>query len=463
MGFILRPIEAQAKMTEQALLEAVATAIPHSAVQAVVSELGVARARRRKLSAEAGLLLMIAMNLFSRSSLRQVLLKLLKGFRYVWPTVEAPPASKGAISQLRYALGVGPMAALFHRICRPLARRTTPGAFLFGLRLMAIDGSQEMIADTPANERVFGRHTTYRGAAGYPQVLVTYLVEVGTHAIVDASFWPCRHHEHAGGLRLLRSVGAGMLLMWDSAFHSFNMAHQARQRKAHFLGRVPSRNLFPALQRLSDGSYLADLYPSDRQQRRRGERLRVRILEYRLNDPARPGHGQRHRLVTSLLDAQRYPARELICAYHERWEIEVAIDELDTHQRLAFQPLRSHKPRGVIQELYGLLLAHYAIRKVMLDAAASLGLDPDRLSFVNALQLVCEAISEFQQTTPDQHPALYQRLLEDVARGRLPERANRLNPRVVKRKMSNFNLKRAEHRRWPQPHKTFAEAIVILI
>jgi hypothetical protein len=166
--------------------------------------------------------------------------------------------------------------------------------------------------------------------------------------------------------------------------------------------------------------------------------------------------------MTSLLDYEQYPALELACAYHERWEVEITIDEVDTHQRLANHPLRSKKPVGILQELYGLLIAHYAIRHVMHEAALQAGLDPDRLSFTNALHLICDAIPEFQMAIPEQRPALYQRLLRDIARYRLPERDHRINPRVVKRKMSKFPLKRPVHRQWPQPSKAFRDAIVML-
>jgi hypothetical protein len=140
----------------------------------------------------------------------------------------------------------------------------------------------------------------------------------------------------------------------------------------------------------------------------------------------------------------------------------MTIDEVDTHQRLANHPLRSQKPVGVIQEFYGLLLAHYAVRRIMHDVAQQAGLDPDRLSFTNALRLVCDAVAEFQMAAVEQRPQLYRRLLDDIARYRLPQRKPRTNPRVVKRKMSKFRLKRPEHGRWPQPSKPFRDAVVLL-
>ena len=463
MGFSLRTIADTLKFPEAVSLSALEHALPQATVEAVVADLGVEEQRTRKLPAGLTLLLCIAMGLFTNLALTQVLRKLVQGVRYIWPGDEDyETANKSAISQARYRLGARPVVALFHRICQPMATEHTPGAFLFGLRLMALDGTTEDVPDTPANAAFFGRHHGDRGDSAFPQMLAVYLCEVGTHAICDAGFWPCHTSERVGGLRLLRSVGPGMLLMWDRGFHSFEMAVATRQRGAHFVGRLPAHVKPQFVRSLPDGSYLAYLYPSDYPRRRQGERLLVRVVEYTIDDPHRPGHGEPHRLITSLLDPELYPAHTLACEYHQRWEIEITIDEVDTHQRLPNLPLRSHKPVGVIQEAFGLLLAHYAVRVVMHEAATQAELDPDRLSFVNAVRIIADAVAEFQMTTPEQWPRLYQRLLNDIARYRLPERENRSNPRVVKRKMSKFKLKRDIHRRWPQPSKPFQQAIVIL-
>lgn len=240
------------------------------------------------------------------------------------------------------------------------------------------------------------------------------------------------------------------------------MLVQTRQRGAHVLSRLPASVKPKVVRRLADGSYLAYLRPIDYQRRKQGEHILVRVIEYTLTDPNLPGYGEVHRLVTTLLDPEAYPIMDLICAYHERWEVEITIDEIDTHQRLLPGPLRSLKPVGVIQELYGLLIAYYIIRALMHEAAQQAHLDPDRLSFVGAVRVLQKAVPEFQMTTPEQLPALYQRLLRDMARKRLPQRRLRSNPRVVKRKMSNFKLKRAEHRAWPQPTTcSFREAIEV--
>lgn len=462
MRFMIRHIDESAKLSDEARLEAIERAVPHRVLQDVVRDLGASEQRRRKLPADLTLLVAVGMNLFTHCSLHQVLIKLLKGLRLVWHDPDFRVATKSAICQARYRLGARPVVELFHRVCRPMATPATPGAFLFGLRLMAIDGLTEDVPDTPENARVFGRPSGARGDGAFPQVLAVHLVECGTHAIVDSGLWPCHSSVYAGALRLLRSVTKGMLLMWDTGLHSFDMATRTLARDAHFLGRVPAAVKFQSVQHLPDGTFLTYIRPSDHHRRKRGERLLVRVIEYILTDPNRPGYNEKHRLMTSLLDTEQYPALDLVCAYHERWEAELVIDETDTHQRLPYRPLRSQRPVAVVQEFYGLLIAHYAVRYVMHDAALQAGIDPDRLSFTNALAVICDSIHEFQMVDSVQHSVLYQRLLRDIARHRLPERDNRINPRVVRRKIFKYRVKRKEHEQWPQPLQTFREAVALL-
>jgi len=459
----LRQLTPTVHFSTEATLDAFGQVLSRSRIEAVLARLRVAEARKRKLTLVLAALVCIAMNVFTEEAIDAVLVKLLQGARFLRPTEDGLPASAGAIVQRRRQLGVAPMVALFREVCCPLATPQTPDAFVFGLRLMAIDGTTEDVADTPENARHFGRQVGRRGESAFPQVKAVYLCECGTHAICDAGFWPCRTSERPGGLRLLRSVGPGMLVMWDRGFHSYDMCATCVGRVAQFLSRLPAHVQLTVRQRLADGSYLADLAPSDYPRRKRGERLRVRVIEYTLTDPGRPGYGQRHRLLTSLLDEGQYPAHALACLYHERWEVELCIDEMDTHQRRPRQPLRSRTPLGVLQELYGLLLAHYALRAVMHEAARQAGLAPDRLSFVQAVRILRSAVFEAQIVAASQLAHWYARLLCEIARHPLPQRDNRCHPRVVKRKMSNFGLKREPHRRPLQPTKPFAEAVAILI
>lgn len=451
-------------------LDAIAKAVPLDVINAVIDKEGVREDRERKLSMRATVLLCIAMNLFTHCSLGNVMRQLGKGLRFVFPDPDYLLPGDAAISYRRYQLGARPMAVLFRRVCRPMATRKTKGAFLFGLRLMAIDGTMEDVPDTAANAAAFGRPGTSKGRKGaFPQVLGVYLVECGTHAIVDAGFWARKVSERVGGFRLLRSVRIGMLVMWDRGFHSYDMVRQTRARGAHFVGRLPANVKPRFIRKLRDGSSLVELQPSQskctkgRKAGNKGERrpIQVRLIEYTITDPGVSGCGEKHRLITSLMNLDKYPAEVIACAYHERWECELAIDEMDTHQHLVGRPLRSKKPEGVIQEMYGFLIAHFAIRSLMHEAALQADLDPDRLSFTNALEVVRNAVSEFQMVPCSQQPRLYQRLLRDIAARPLPERRPRSNPRVVKRKMSNFKCKRPEG--WPGYRKLPAFQDVVCV
>lgn len=459
----LRQVDAAVHFTQEATLDVLGQTVTRTRIETLLRSLNCVEQRTRKLTLVLAMLLCIAMNLFTEEAIDDVLAKLLQGPRFLRPDDDLVPAGASAICQRRQQLGVAPMVALFREVCHPLATPATRDAFLGGWRLMAIDGTTEDVADTPLNAKYFGRPHGGRGDGAFPQVRAVYLCECGTHAICDAGFWPLAVSERVGGLRMLRSVGPGMLVTWDRGFHSFDMCAQTRQHRAHFLARVPAQVHLKPLRRLSDGSYLAEIKPSEKWRRRRGEQLLVRVIEYTVNDPARPGHRERHRLITSLLNPALYPAVMLACAYHERWEVEITIDEVDTHQRRPRQPLRSRTPVGVLQELYGLLVAHYAIRAVMHEAAVRAEVAPDRLSFVNAVRILRNAVFEAQIVAQEQHAQWYDRVLRDIGREVLPGRDHRCNPRVVKRKMSKFDLKREQHRHWPQPTKSFAEAIVLLI
>lgn len=458
----LRQLTADVHFSAEATLAALGQTLAPDRVAAALQACGLRTPRTRKLPFDLVLMVIVAMALFAELAVEAVLVTLLQGPSFLRPEGPELAANKSALSQRRRQVGVRPLVALFRAVCQPLATPQTAGAFLFGLRLMALDGTREEVADTPANAAYFGYAAGPRGPSAFPQVDVLYLCESGTHAICDVGFWPHRGQERTHARRLLRSVKAGMLVMADAGLHSYEWCARCVDQGAHFLNRVSSQLTLTPLQRLADGSYLAQLRASYYYRRPSGEALVVRVIEYTLDDPGRPDPAERRRLITSLLDSQQCPAHALACAYHERWEVEITIDEIDTHQRRPRQPLRSRTPVGVLQELYGLVLAHYAIRAVMHAAAQTAGCDPDRLSFLRTLRLLRIALFEAQIVALTQFDHWYQRLLERIARHQLPARDNRCNPRVVRRKMSNFDLKRDHHRYRPQPTKTFAQAVVIL-
>lgn len=417
--------------------------IPPTVIDAVVTRYTAPGSRRRKLPGDVLLPLLVTWHLVPPAALDLVLTTLLLGLRIQQPDEAVVPAGESGISRARYRCGVRPIRDLFRQVCRPRATIETPGAFFGGFRLMAIDGTYEDLADTPANVRAFGRHRNQHGESAFPQLLAMYLLECGTHAIIDAGFWPCHTAQAQAAKRLLRSLDSTMLVLYDQGLHGFPLVQGMLDRGAQILGRVPAIQTFTRVEHLADGTSLCRFWakpPCDRSCRTPA--VLVRVITYTLADPARPGHRQRHRLMTSLLDPVAYPALDLICAYHERWEIELAIDEVKTHQRLCSHPLRSKKPRGVIQEAYGLLLAHYAVRAVMADAARQAGIDPDRLSFTHTIRVIDAMLPHFYGVDQDRHDALYRLLLRDILRFQLPPRRLRIAPRARKRPWSKHRLRR---------------------
>jgi hypothetical protein len=395
----------------------------------------------------------IALGLFCRDSYRQV-------FKWLQPFRRKGTPGRSTFCEARQRLGVAPLLQLARQVVELRATPQTPGAFYQGLRLMALDSFVVDVPDSPANARVFGRPGSGRSPAAFPQARVLALCEVGTHVLWRTQTKPCRRGEGAMAAALLRGLQPDMLLLWDRNFLSYRLVRQVRRRGARLLARVKKNLVFRPLRRLGDGSYLAKLYPSPGHRARDEGGVVVRMIEYTLNDPGRPGSGQKHRLLTTLLSAARHPAKRLIELYHERWEEELTIDEIKTHQRER-PVLRSETPAGVVQEIQGLLLAHYVVRVLMDEAARPNRLPPRRLSFTGALKVLRCRLPQ----CPKGRAGLrrwYEDLLAEIAEEVLPERRDRINPRVIKRKMSNWRKKRPEHRHYPQPTMKFRQGIVML-
>lgn len=372
---------------------------------------------------------------------------------------------RSALCQARQRLGVAPVRRLFDQVVRPLARPDRPGGYYKGLRLLGIDGSVFDVPDSPANVRAFGRPHGGRGDGAFPQVRKLGLVELGTHAELAFVLKPCWRGEASMVAGLLRHLGPAQLLVCDRNFFSYALWRRLLDRGVEVLFRVKRHLVLRPVQRLADGSYLAKIYPhaTARQQDRDG--LEVRVIRYTLDDPQRVGHGEVHTLLTTLRDAESHPAQELILLYHERWEHELVLDEQKTHQapRQAGKEaqVRSETAAGVVQELYALSLGHYVTRALMAEAAAVEGLDPDRLSFISCLRILRLRLRECAGRGKPEFRRWYEELLGEMGQERLPRRRNRVNPRVVKRKMSKFGKKRAYHRPVPPLKKKFVEAIVL--
>ncbi len=459
MSYSLRQIAPESKFCHDLHLDVFDQIIPVSVISEVLSRCDAWEKRERDLNMVAVISVIIAMGLLPSLSIPHVLQKMAQGLRYIWPDPDITLPGASALSYRREQLGVEPLCQLFQQVCQPRATPQTPGAFRFGLRLMAIDSTLENVPDTFVNDLTFERPSSQHGAGSWPQVRGVYLQECGTHLIVDATFGGYRSSEQHLAFAVLGKIKPGMLVLLDRNLPHARLVQIIRTMGAHVLGRLDSRVVPTYVRQLSDGSYLAYLSP----QGPSGKPLLVRIIEYTIDDPDRVGHQEIHRLVTTLLNPRTVEASLLIQTYHERWEIELSIDEIDTHQRLCQRTLRSQNPDGVLQELYGVLLGYYAVRALMLQSATEQNLDSDRLSFTHAITVVTNAISDMQQTCQEHHPALMKRLLTDMRDPLLPERRFRCNPRVVKSRCSKFPARRPEHRRVPKLDKPFADVIRLLL
>jgi hypothetical protein len=445
-------VDALASWPTRERIRALKRIIPRARIEHVLARTGHDRTHCPRLPGWFLVWFVIALGLFCRDCYRQV-------FRWLQPFRPHANPPRSTFCEARKRLGVAPLRHLAEDTIRLLGRPETPGAFYRGMRTMALDGFVVDLPDTPANERAFGRPGSGRAPGAFPQARILAMCETGSHVLWRSLIKPCHRGEVTMAHYLLRFLQPDMLLLWDRNFLSYQTVAEVRQRRAHLLARIKSNLIFEPIRILSDGSYLAKLYRSPADRRKDRDGILVRIIEYTFHDPGRPGSGERHRLLTTLLDEVLDPARTLIVLYHERWEEEITIDELKTHQRER-PVLRSQTPGGVVQELYGLLLGHYVLRVLMQEAAVRQGLDPQRMSFTGALKILRCRLPEAPASRRGCR-RWYHELVAEIAEEVLPERRDRINPRVIKRKMSNWRKKRPEHRHYPQPTKTFAESIVM--
>src|SRR3954465_9707860 len=402
--------------------------IPSEAVRQALQATGRATQRRCTLTHEVACWVVLAMGLLTDLPIRQV-------FKHARRLRRGEPSPhRSTLCVARQRLGVAPVRHLFLQVAGPLARPETPGAFYRGWHLMGVDGTVYDVPDSEANAAVFARPSAGpRGEGAFPQVRKLSLVELGTHGEVALVLRSSAHGEQSMIGGLFRHLTSEMLLLWDRGFFSSELWRQMTARGVKVLARVKCQLILRSIQHLSDGSYLAKVYksPYDRTKDRDG--IVVRVIRSTLDDPQRVGHGEEHVLITSLLDEGFYPANELIILYHERWEEELVFDEQETHQdpRRATKPahLRSETPAGVIQEIYALSLGHFVIRSLMFEAAATVGLDPDRLSFTGSFQILKCRLPECDARTPVTLDAWYRGLNWESRVERADPKRNRINPR----------------------------------
>lgn len=374
---------------------------PPQVVDEVIAGCGRTEQRRRSLPARSMAYFAMGMALHSEGSYEDVLALISDGL--VWAErgeAAGRLANKAAISHARDRLGPEPMARLFEKVAVPLAGADTPGSWLAGRRLVAIDGTCLDVPDSPKNDAHFGRPGVMKGErAAFPQARLVAVAECGTHAIFDAVIGPYTDSVQVLSEGLLARLEPGMLCLADRGFYSYPAWQTACATGADLLWRVKNNLRLEPVRELPDGSYLAEVFDSQADRRRRHP-VTVRVIEYGIEDGR--SNDDRYRLITTLLDPGEAPAIELAAAYSGRWELESAFDELKTHQRGPRAVLRSKSPELVTQEVWGHLCCHYAIRTLMADAAEHAGHDPDRVSFVAALRIARRSIAQ-QGAFPPSH------------------------------------------------------------
>lgn len=375
------------RITDYISLGVIAKTFPLAQVRSVLSATGKASVRQRDLPAHVVVYYVIALALYMQASYREVLRCLLEGIQWLLdPSVVLKVPGKSGISQARTRLGWKPLSDLHDVVVTPIAVRTTKGAWYRDWRLVSLDGSTLDVADEQANDLAFGRPGSSRGDSAYPQIRFVALVENGTRVLFGSRMDGYRTGEITLAKAVLVGLQKGMLCLADRQFFGFALWRQALDTRADLVWRIKRNMRLSRDRRWPDGSYESRIYPSERDWRHKTNGVTVRVVDYRLEGVA--GAEPIYRLVTSILEPDRAPAEELAALYHERWEIETALDELKTHLRGAKIVLRSKTPDLVRQEFYGLMMAHFAIRSLIHEAALKADEDPDRLSFLHAVRVV---------------------------------------------------------------------------
>jgi hypothetical protein len=439
------------KVCQQIDMGMVEEVIPRERIEELLDMYQKWEERERKTNMIAIAYWLIALHLYPTLSQRRVYGKMVSGLRTTRDDVPEQIPRTSAFSYRREQLGSELLQELFASVAGPKANEEkTPQAFWKGMRLLAIDGTVESVPDTETNREAF-RYSTddERTHSPFPQARLLLLVECGTRLICDAEISSCRQAE-ARGVHLLleRWTLEKKLILWDSGFHSSAAVLRVRALGGHVLGRLQSKILLKPFCTLPDGSSLTYIYED--QDHQRGERMLVRVITYTFTDARIPGAGElTYRLVTTLLDPILYPVKELAVVYHERWHVEVVIDETRTHLRLAARTLRSLTPEGVIQEIYALLLAHTVIRTLMLQAAEQANIAPTQISFTETIHVMDENLIPLSLVTAPRRHHMTEKVIEEIGAQRLPKQPLRIQPRVLKRAKPRYDHKKPEHLQTP--------------
>jgi Insertion element 4 transposase N-terminal/Transposase DDE domain len=405
MARTLAELPAGSRITDYISLGVIAKFFPVEKIRDVLEQTNRASVRERDLPAHVVVYYVIALALYMRSSYREVLRCLLEGVQWLLdPSANVKVAGKSGISQARSRLGVEPVKKLYDTVVAPIAEKRTKGAWFRQWRLVSLDGSTLDVADTVENDEAFGRPGASRGSSAFPKIRFVALLENGTHVLWAAHMDQYATDELTLAEKVIPSLRQGMLCMADRFFPSYKLWRMAAKTGADLLWRTRQNARLDVEKRLPDGSYLSRIYASTSDRRNERNGIVVRVIDYRLKDVE--GSEPLYRLITSVLDHQQAPAKELAALYHERWEIETTLDELKTHLRGAQIVLRSKKPDLVRQEFFGLLMAHFAVRGLMHEAALKADVDPDRLSFLHSVHVVQRRLARYVAIPPSAQKSL---------------------------------------------------------
>jgi len=466
MLYSIKQATAEDKMCQQVTFGLLQQIIPPEQVLQALSQANAFEERERRLNMLCVLYILMARALFPAQGMGWVTRQIWDEARFLFadptdPKLLAP--TPPALTYRRHQLGVKVLQNLFRQVCQPLGRPSDAGCFAFGLRLVAIDSTVKTVADTPANAHFFGRSAGHHGTSAFPQVRATFLVECGTHAIIDAVFRPFCPSEHLSVPRLLRSLEPGMLVLLDSGFYGYALLFQLLSSGAHLLIKMP-QHAKPVIQRiLPDGSALVLVQPPASVWRRQARPILMRMIAYQVPSETDPSVLLTRHLLTTLLDPESASVLDLILCYHERWEIELTIKELFDRYPFLQARFSSFTPAGVLQECYGLLLGHYGIRTTMLQAARQGNVPVEDLSYRHAIQVITLALPRFQRADLCAWPLLFSIVLCDLLAVRQPERPFRRHPRCVKRRLSAFKSKAScQYVHQENPPKTFLEILTLL-
>jgi hypothetical protein len=395
------------RLTDWISLGVLASSVPRDAIDEAIAAAGKgARRSDGKLPPHVMVYFAMAMALFAGEDYEEVAARLTETLVSwgCWEDSWSVPTS-GGITQARQRLGPEPLELLYDKVAEPVAGLLTRGAFLRHWRLMAIDGFELDVPDSPANAAAFG-YASGENRSAFPKVRVVTIGECGSHAKVAAQMGPVGGKgscEQALARRMFGRLEPGWLLIADRGFYNWPDWQAAAATGAALLWRVKADLRLPVLDLLPDGSYISlvarpTLHDKARDKliaaARAGERLdqsqavRVRVIEYEIPDRDGDGSGELIALITTITDPAAASAQELARAYCERWEEETGNDQLKTCLRGPGAVLRSKSPGMVRQEIYGYLLTHYAISALICKAATEADIDPDRVKFLRTVRII---------------------------------------------------------------------------